>query len=498
MPKKPKGIRTTREQARSQAADSGVVAPVFSEYVNDPIGFAKKIGLRLWKRQRDILHGIVANKKVAVCSGQKVSKSNTFVVAALWWTATRGRGRVLFTAPANSQVRDILWKELRRICNSVTPDGRTVSEILGVEPAILPSTGMQWPDGREIIGFSADTPERMQGFSGPNTLALLDESSGIADEIFEAIQGNAAGGGHIAAAGNPTQQSGWFFDAFHTKREFWFRLEISSEETPNCTGEEPPIPGLADPDFIKSMEREHGRESAFFKVRILGKFAGTASNAIIGLALIDPAKLLWKNRVSEPTESLELGVDVARFGDDESTIAPRRGNRAYEIESVHGFDTVAVAGKVNEVIDKHRRPGERVSIKIDTSGGYGAGVADLLRSQNREGISVFDVNSSEKSDDPEKYVNVRSQLHFAVRDWLKDGGELPEDPKLEAELLTPTYSYDARNRMKVESKDEIKKRLKRSPDRSDALALSIYRRTTGRAKSVSGSGSRWGEERGYG
>lgn len=438
--------------------------------------------MRLWRKQRRILTAIARKKKVAVRSGQKTGKTTAFVVAALWWAATRARARVVLTAPGNAQVRNVLWKELRRICYDRAPDGRLVVEVLGVEPALMPSTGMQWPDGREIIGFSADTPETMQGMSGPEMLVLVDEGSGVEDVIFEAIDGNSAAGGHIATASNPTKQSGWFFDAFHSKREFWERIEISSEETPNVTGEEDAIPGLAGPEFISQRRAEYGETNPFYLVRIKGEFAGTASNAVVGLAAIDAARKRWEEREDEPNEPLEYGLDVARFGDDETALTPRRGPRAFETITVHGFDSIAVVGMVLEDVRARRRPGELPIIKIDASGGYGSGAADLLKAEHSKEVTVVEVNAAERSDVPDDYTNLRTQLHFAVADWLKDGGELPDDKKLEAELLAPTYGFDARGRRKLESKDDIKKRLKRSPDRADALALAVYRRKPGCTK----------------
>lgn len=490
-----------RAKERELAAQSSKAAPLWPEYFHDPVGFvASVLFVRIWRKQRRILEAIARKKKVVVRSGQKTGKSTVFVLAALWWAATRARARVLFTAPGNKAVRNILWKELRRIVYSKRPDGQRICDVLGVEPALQPHTGMQWPDGREILGYSADVPENMQGFSGPETLTLIDESSGVEDAIFEAIDGNAAGGGHIAAAGNPTRQEGWYFDAFHLKREFWEGIEISSEETPNVTGEEEPIEGLAGPDFIAKRRAEYGEDSAFYMIRILGRFAGTASNAIVGLWLIEKAQHRYDERADDnlPTDPLEFGVDVARFGDDESAITPRRGVRAWPTVAVQGFDTLAVVGKLIEVHTELARPGEKVVVKIDTSGGYGGGVADVLRASHSSKFEVVEVNSSERSDDAEKNYNLRTQLHFAVAEWLKDGGEISKDRKLEAELLTPTYGFDDRGRRKVESKDQIKKRLKRSPDRADSLMLAVYKRAN--AVNFVGGGrgaSRVGASRGF-
>mgnify|MGYP000948661416 CR=1 FL=1 len=496
---KPTTKRLTREQERERARLSGRDAPLFPEYFDDPVGFAEKVlGVRLWRKQKRILLSIARHEKVAIRSGQKTGKTTAFIVAALWWAATRTHGRVLLTAPGNKQVRNILWKELRRIVYSRSPDGRYVYEVLGVEPALLPSTGMQWPDGREIIGFAADVPENMQGFSGPEMLTIIDEGSGVENAIFEVIEGNSAAGGKIATASQPTKQTGWFFDAFHANREFWVLIEISSEETPNVTGEEEPIPGLATADYCAKRKAEYGETSQFYLIRIKGQFAGTASNAIIGLSLIESARQRYEaNDNAESEDVLNLGLDVARFGDDESALTPRRGNRVYPIRVVHGFDTIAIVGLVMEVVRDMRRPGEVPELKIDSSGGYGSGVADLLRAEHGREVAVYELNASEQSDDPEQFTNLRSQLHFATAEFLKEGGELPEDRKLEAELLTPTYGFDTRARRKVESKDEIKKRLKRSPDRADSLALAIYKATFSRGIGAGRSPYRFAGGRGY-
>lgn len=481
----------------------------FARYYDDPCGFARDVlKLRLWRRQRDLLKSIAENPKTAVASGQKTGKSTCFVVAGLWWTATRPRGRVLLTGPTNHQVDDVLWTELRRVCfrtrDEVTGEqlfnGRCVADILGARPAKVPSTGMQWHDGREIIGFSADKPESLQGISSPELLILADEGSGIADALFQALDGNLAGGGVLAAAGNPTQLTGWFFDAFHSKREHWSTLTISSEETPNCTGEEPAIPGLADPAFIEKRRAEYGEDSPFYRVRVKGLFPGTSSNAVIGLDDITAAQKRYTLNIGTYDPQLDLGVDVARFGDDDSAVTPRRGVRISPPKAVHGFDTVALVGLIVTTIRDMRLPGEpKARVKVDVGGGYGNGVVDLLRASHSDVCDVFEVNSSSEADDP-TYFNLRSQLHFATRDWLRDHGELPSDKRMEAELLEPKYGFDPRVRFKVEGKDEIKKRLQRSPDRGDSVMLAIYSPMKMRSRKVEQprSDSRWSSDHGRG
>ena len=247
-----------REAERERVQQLGRRAPLFVEYRNDPCGFAENVlGLRLWEKQRKILTAIASGKNVAITSGQKTGKSTTFVAAALWWVATRARGRCVLTGPGNRTVRTVLWKEIRRIAYSVDAAGERICDVLGAEPALVPHTGMQWPDGREVIGFAAKTPETMQGLSGADLLFIIDEASGVPDDVFEAIEGNTAGGGQIAMASNPTKTSGFFFEAFHSKTEFYEPVTIASTETPNVTGLELPIPGLAEAAWIERQKEAH-------------------------------------------------------------------------------------------------------------------------------------------------------------------------------------------------------------------------------------------------
>lgn len=473
------GTRKTdsRDAARLAAAESGRAAPLFPEYANDPLAFCIVVlGLRLCRAQRRILQAIARGKRVAIRSGQKTGKSTVLVAAALWWACTRARGRVLLTAPTNQQVRDVLWKELRRIVFARRPDGQRPVDLIGVTPAVLPSTGMQWPDGREIIGKSADDPNATQGLSSPELLVVVDEGSGVPDDIFEAHEGNTAAGGSILAAGNPVENVGWFFEAFHSQAEYWDTIHLSSEDTPNCTGEEEPIPGLADPIFVAEQKKKYGETSAYYLQRIKGEFAGTSTTTVVATEAVAAAKKRWTSNASTPrTEPLVIGLDVARFGDDSSMIAPRRGPRIYPLVGIQGSDGNGVAGEVLRVVRELRLgPSEIVTVNVDGTGGYGASPADILRAQHSDEVTVVEINSSEKADDAEKYANLRAQLHFGVAEWLAEGGELPDDKKLEVELIAAKYRFDARRRFLIERKDEIKKRIRRSPDRADAVALAIY------------------------
>jgi hypothetical protein len=390
----------------------------------------------------------------------------------------------VLTAPANHQIENILFPELKLLYASarIPLGGRLYDD---------PRKGIKFGDKWGIFGLTTDKPERIAGLSGDRLMFLVDEASGYPEELFTAVFGNMAGGGKVLLTGNPTQTSGTFYNAFHGNRDRWETIHISSEDTPNFHGGN--VPGLATPEWATWAAGEWGKDSPLYDVRVRGQFPKQASNSVIGLADVEAASGRWSATAGEG--ELSIGVDVARFGDDSSVIAVRRGMRIEEFAVVQGLDTVQVAGKVREVIARHRRGSESVSVKVDTIG-VGGGVADQLRTDR---LHLVEVNSSEASSSPEDYYNLRSQLWFDIGSWLKAGGAIPKDSKLEGELVAPTYSFDPKGRRKVEGKADIKKRLGRSPDRADATALAIYTvPNAGPAKTVSGSGYSWGSSNGWG
>lgn len=433
-----------------------------------PAVFAEEVfGLTLWRRQREFLEAVRDGDRVSTTSGHKTGKSTSFAILAWWFTAdpeARPAARVAMTSASARQVKKILWREIRALWRRAKARGYD----LGPEPALDPETGIQWDDGREIFGFTARDPEKAAGTSGAWLLFLLDEASGIPEEIFEAIEGNRAGGAKVVLASNPTQQSGEFYESHHSKRRFYRTLEISSEE---AAAVEPPIPGLASRAWIEEKREEWGEESPLYAVRVRGRFAQQTSDAVIGLGLVLDALAREVEEASEHGR-LVVGFDVARFGDDETMLAPRRGQRVFPLIPVSQGDGPDTAARALVALADAGliREGERPLLIVDANG-VGASVYDALA--RRTDCDALAVNTATAASKPNDYINLRAELHFILKAWLRDGGLLPDDGRLQSELVAPKYSVDARNRIKVESKDEIRARLRRSPDRADAVMLSL-------------------------
>lgn len=442
-----------------------------AHYRDKPVEYFREVlGVELWSRQADVARAVAAHPRTATRSGQKVGKSK-LVGLALWWVDTREEGRAILTSSGKRQVKSVLWRELRKM-------HREARVPIGGVCHLDPGTGLQFADGREVIGFTTDDAVKMGGYSGGEIFFFVDEGSGFPTEIFEAVEGNVAGGGKIFAPGNPTKVDGWFFDAFHADAHLWHTEHISAAENPNVVQRRIVIPGLATYEHVQMMRKKYGpvpEKHPVYRVRVDGNFPGQQADGVIALDDVELAQRRYEK--TKGLGPLELGVDVARFGDDESVIQPRRGYRAGECTVVNSMDGWEVGGKVLDVVRQLRRsPGERAIVKVDGIG-VGASVVDFLRHDEdaQRMCIVVDVNVGASATEPEDYVNLRSQVWFGIASWLKEGGALPPgDRDRNAELLAATYRTDARNRIQVASKDDLKKKLKRSPDRADALALAVF------------------------
>lgn len=453
--------------------------------------------MTMWSRLAEVLRAVRDHKRVSVRSGHKVSKSTALAILALWWF-WRG-GQVLATGPTAFVVKDVWWGELRRLVRG--------SRITFPPQALDPATGMTSEDGRRICGLSTNEAPRI-AVRGSGWLFLVDEASGVKDDIFIALKGQAAGGATIMMVGNPTEPVGTFAESF-VHSDLWHTMHISSLESPNVTGEAE-IEGLATLEWIRGCAADWGEESSIYQIRVLGDFASTNSTAVIPLHLVIEAAKRWGSEtlsVFDDRQRLEFGVDVAGEGDDDSASVARRGMRMLDMRCVNGFDSHKVAAMVLDHISELRRPGEMVRVKIDGCGIGKAVVALLLLSQGvTDGwLEIVDVNAA-STDVMGDYLNVRSELWFVMRKWFFDGGAIVEDRKLHQELAAPKYeNVDHRGRTVqiVEKKKDFKKRLKRSPDRADALALAVYTPASLGVQAQSGSPTtRWGEgaarSRGFG
>lgn len=435
-------------------------------YQRDPVAYCREV-LRFepWSKQREILESVRDHPRTAVRSSHGIGKTAIAARAALWFLTMHEGSKVITTAPTWAQVETQLWREIAVAYEAAA------GKIGGKLSATRLDLGPDW----FAIGWSTDKPERFQGQHAEHLLLIADESSGVDDAIFEAAQGffTASDGARLLLIGNPTMLSGEFYNAFHTRRAAYTLLAISTFDTPAFTGEpvsQETLRHLPTAQWVDDMRELYQEGTPFWDVRVLGEFPSTADDTVIALGSLEAAQ----RRVREPSAPVVIGCDVARFGSDETVIALRNGDHVRIVKTFTGRDTMQTVGEILRVARQTKVDARDIARIVIDDPGVGGGVTDRLRELRNEGslgsIQVIAFNGAERSRGD--YPNRRSELWFEFADRL-DEIDLDPDERLAADLVSPLYDLDSRGRRVVEPKAETKKRLRRSPDRADAVLLTF-------------------------
>lgn len=449
------------------------------------IGFAETIlGIKPYKRQRDLLLAIQDNLMVACRSGHRCAKSNSLAIAALWHHCTFDESRVAFTAPSMRQVSEVAYHEIKRLhARSGTcyecrqrgvDDGCEHSAPIGGNVRQRPSSGIRQKDGRQLWGYSAAKPGAITGIAGKNLFLIVDEAPDVDPALFEGLHGNRAGGSRLLLIGNPVRLKGEFFDAFHKNRDAWALLAISSYESPNITGEMD-VPGLATLDWIEERKKAWGANSNEFKTRVLGEFAQLdMSNSPVSLAKILAAN---DNNDKAPQDgTLVIGLDVASHSpdgrNDETVFSIGRGKKHLAIEACDGYRVPEVAEKLFELVEQYRISGERPHLNIDV-GGVGYKVVEAIeRHADVSRISIARIRNNDQTRRDRKLIhNRRDEMFSALIQYLEDGGGLLRSSELEEQLPPHQWVIRHDGLATVVDKAKVRKACGRSPDHADSVML---------------------------
>lgn len=436
----------------SVAATAQNAQQIMARYYGQPALFCEEVlGMELDGWQRDLCNEFHAHDRHAVASGHSSGKSALSAGLILYFIATHPDPAIIVTANTAGQLRDKTWRELAKWHgNSLLKDWFDWSATRYALKA-APET---W-----FASAVPNTPHSAESFAGAHAkhiLMIFDEASAIDEAIWEVAEGaTAEPGGYRKwlVWGNPTRNSGSFHRCFHAMRHRWRCRQI---DTRGCK--------YADQDQIRQWAEDYGENSDFFRVRVLGQFPSQSDRQFIASSLVDKAaktELLQESYYFAPKV---LGVDVARFGDDQSVITLRQGLRQAWLRKFRGLDTMQLASLVAEEIKKEH-PG---AVFVD-EGAMGAGVIDRLRQLGHQ--SVIGINFGSKAAG-ENYANKRAEMWGRMREWLEHG-QLVDDQELVADLVGPEYGYDRKDRILLEKKEDMKRRGLASPDCADALALTF-------------------------
>lgn len=463
-------------------------------YQRDPVTFSREaLQFEPDKWQGEVLRDLAQNPKIAVKSGQGVGKTSVEAVALLWFLSCFPFPRVVATAPTKQQLHDVLWSEASK----------------WMERSPLLRNILKWTktyiymDGYEkrwfAVARTATKPENMQGFHEDNMLFIVDEASGVADPIMEAILGTLSGENNkLLLCGNPTKNSGTFFDAFGQDRTLYKIHTVSSMDS-----------GRTNKENLNSLIRKYGRDSNVCRVRIFGEFPKQEDDVFIGIEMVlqaasnDLAPDNEDERAKAAREKgagmkrLTFGVDVARFGNDETVIVRNASGNIAIMDAYRGQNLMATVGNIvrqyrKAVADYPLYQG-MIYVNIDDCG-LGGGVTDRLNEVRRElkldRLEVVPVNASEKVPDDivdvsggksvkacDFYENMTSYMWAQVREAMyRSELKLPEDNEMIGQFTARKYTVSSKGRIVLESKEDMKKRGLDSPDRADAIVLACFER----------------------
>lgn len=464
----------------SLAAD--ILDPPVSPYLLDPVRFARDtFGAQPWSKQREILEALRDHDKVAVRSSHGIGKTFTAAQAVLWFLAVHANSRVITTAPTWTQVEQLLWRAIRGQVAKAHDAGQ--GEMFPRPHTTKLELGPEW----FAIGQSTDQPERFQGHHADHLLLVVDEASGVAEAIFEAAEGFlTAEGAKVLLIGNPTQLGGQFYRAFTSESTRWHQIHVSTLDTPNYTGEQVPADvarALPRKDWAAEMAEAWGEDSPVYQVRVLGNFATNAADSVIPLAWVEAAQWRWReqhDRGEDLGPLKTIGADIARTGTDRTVLAPRHGLTITELKRLPHQGTMETAGHLKGALSVMSDNPLLMPTAIVDVIGIGAGVVDRLRELE---VGVVAFNASEATTRRDKtgqlgFINKRAAAWWNLREMLDPANDipvaLPPDDKLTGDLTTPKWTVQSGGKIKIESKDEIRKRLGRSTDDGDAVVQAFW------------------------
>lgn len=437
-------------------------------YQKNPVLFAKEVcSYNPDEWQRNVLMDIAGYTKVSVRSGHGVGKTSVEAIVLLWFLSCFRFPKVIATAPTRQQLNDILWSEVEK-WRSKSP---LLQELLTWTKTYVYMKGYEkrW----FAVAKTASEPENMQGFHEENMLIIVDEASGVEDDIMEAILATLSGKNNkLLMCANPTRTTGTFYDSHNRDRGMYKCHRVSSLDSTRTNKEN-----------IAAFIRKYGEHSNVVKVRVYGDFPAQEDDVFLPLPLIEQTVV---NEIdTEKIYKITMGVDVARYGDDETIIATNVGG-IIDIPVVrHGQSLMTTVGDIvmqyKRLIKEYPNYKGVITVNIDDTG-LGGGVTDRLEEVKIEErlrrLEIVPVNFGSKppqDGSEDRYQDISTYMWATLKTLMENKEvSIVNDEELVAQLSVRKYSITSTGKIMLESKKAMKDRGIKSPDRGDAVVLSCF------------------------
>jgi hypothetical protein len=465
-------LKVVRELLKA-AVDKKQAATRTERWAADPsLWVRERLNQHVWSKQAEILTSVQKNRRTAVRSCHGIGKSHVASLAVSHWLDSHppGEAFVVTTAPTTAQVRAILWRYIRRIHKAGGLTGRV--------------NQTEWLIDEELVAFGrkpADQDESaFQGIHARYVLVVIDEACGVPEQLWVAADALATGPDcRILAIGNPDNAQSHFFTV-NQPDSGWNVIKISAFDSPNFTGEpvsEAVAASLVSKIWVHEKKTDWGVDNPLYMSKVLGEFSVDAENSIVRASDVAACRIDPETRYSSSDLTpVELGVDVGG-GSDETVIRERRGIRAGREWKIRSDRPEKIAPLVIKAI----RDTGATMVKVDSIGvGFGV-IGELRNAANRHEhkAKIVGVNAANRSSEPKIYMNLRAEMWWKIGRNLSAGlgwdlSSMENADDACAQLLAPRWDLDSQGRIRVELKDDIIKRIGRSPDNADALLLAFW------------------------
>lgn len=446
-------------------------------YADHPVEFVEDIiGATPDEEQAKILRSVAANPMTTVRSGHGVGKSTVEAWVVIWFMVTRPFPKIPCTAPTQHQLFDILWAEVSKWLRN---NKALANELIWTKEKVYMRG---YPEEWFAVARTASKPDALQGFHAEDVLYIIDEASGVDDDIFEPVLGAlSTPGAKLLMCGNPTQLSGFFYDSHNKNRASYATFHIDGRNSSRVSQ-----------DFVQTIINMYGEDSDVFRVRVAGDFPLQEDDIFIPLSLVEKSIVTEFSPRKNPN-LIHIGCDVARYGDDKTVIGYKVDEKVTLYKKRQGQDTMKTADDIvmlgEMLVQRYKLTPEKdtpIPVKVD-DGGVGGGVVDRLRQIKRNNperfwwLEVYPVIFGQRI--KHKYYHDSTTYMMAIVKKLlqpfdEDTGErkpveliLPDDDDLVAQLSGRKYALTEASKIKIESKKEVKKRGQPSPDEADCVLL---------------------------
>lgn len=421
------------------------------------------VTLDLW--QEEVCELYMHNQRIAMVASKGPGKTASLALFGWHFFMTNHRPKMAALSVSKAHLMANLWAELlkwrsqSKLLVMSTTDGQAKIALIGHE-------GYSFIDARAYPQQADETQmaSALAGLHADNVAFLIDEAGTIPDSVLATADAALAGGesnekrARLIVTANPEEARGTIYRAYMGRtHQKW------SVYTINGDPDDPKRAPRVSIDWAKEQIKTYGRDDPWVQVNVLGKYPSVANSKLITEEEVHESMAREISNKDVHASQFRLGVDVARGGVDMTAMAPRRGLKAFPIECMpSNIFGPELAGKI--AFMQRERQIERVF--VDNTGGFGSSVIDCLGFLPTVDVTPVVYNSRAQD---KRYYNKRTEMWVRLRDWIKKGGALPNDPILAEELLMPKVFF-INGVFRLEEKEQIKTRLGRSPDRADALA----------------------------